>query len=136
MAQRLAGSDLVFNAQCLVPVLEDYAFTNQQGTRHWVMELCISVHFQYEAIYTALEEGYRAGRAPFIGRDRAWLAGDMLYIAEEWYQDCARNNERMFGGANQARAITASLREVRATLDPHQQRSCDELCQRITSVLR
>jgi len=132
MSHRLAGSEMVMNSRLIIPMIEAYAYENNgTGPRNWAVDLFISVQFPFENILTILQSMYYNESPPFIGRSKKWLASHMLYTVQQWYDDCLRNNARIFGGDAQARDVSLILNELRRGLDPAEAQVADELQRRI-----
>lgn len=107
MSIRLKTSETTFSAKILVPLIESYAIEHQNGVgaKTWVPDLFIRVGLQFDAILVALQPLYLNDLAPFVGRNKRVIAYHMLYICERWYQDCIRNNKRIFGTEENAAEI-------------------------------
>lgn len=100
MAQRLAGSDLVFSPVILIPMIESYAINNQNhgGPPNWVPDLLTSVKFPFDIIINVLENMYYNELHPFVGATKTVLVNHILYVVELWLDHCVRHNQRIFGG--------------------------------------
>jgi nuclear pore complex protein Nup155 len=113
MSQRLTGSDLVFSPLILVPLIEAFGFrANPQGPANWVPDLFIHVNFPYDTVITILEEMYYNELHPFVGPHKLILVNHILYLVEQWFEECQRHNERIFGGEVQADQISQMLAEL------------------------
>ncbi|KAL3428477.1 non-repetitive/WGA-negative nucleoporin [Phlyctema vagabunda] len=114
MASRLNFSESTFSPAILIPMIERYAFEQQRdvGPRTWVVDLFLRVHFPHEIILSTLTSMFYNDEAPFSGRNRRVIAEHILYILEQWYQECASNNMRLFGGEQNAVEIDQLLIEL------------------------
>ncbi|KAM3076823.1 hypothetical protein ACMFMG_003708 [Clarireedia jacksonii] len=113
MSQRLAGSDLVFSPIILVPLIEAFGVNVQpQGPANWVPDLFIHVNFSFDSVITILEEMYYNELHPFVGPTKLVLVNHILYLVEQWFEDCVRHNERVFGGEVQADQISQMLADL------------------------
>lgn len=111
MSQRLKNSDTTFSPGMLIPLIENYAIEDQNGvgSKTWVPDLFIHVGFQFDSILSILNTMFLNDLAPFIGRNKRVLAYHMLYVCEQWYQDCIRSNKRLFGTEENAAGISEIL---------------------------
>jgi nuclear pore complex protein Nup155 len=139
MAHRLNLSENTFPAAILIPMLEQYAleFQNMVGPKNWVIDLFIDVGFAYETILGILQGMWYNDMAPFTGRHKRVLADHMLYICEQWYEDCVRHNTRLFGGDDNALEISGLLDMLTEHgLQPDEQERAADLRRKIQRSLR
>lgn len=111
ISYRLNMSEIVFPPQVLIPMLERYAFEHQRGVGSptWVMDLFIEIGVPFETLVSVLEAMFYNNEAPFEGKNRRVIAKDMLYAIQNWYQQCARSNQHLFGGEDNAATISQTL---------------------------
>jgi nuclear pore complex protein Nup155 len=111
MSHRLKNSEITFSSAMLIPLIEQYAIENQAGVgpKNWIPDLFIRVGFAHEAIVASLQQIYMNDIAPFVGRQKAVIAYQILYVCEQWYQDCVRSNKRLFDTEENAFSITEIL---------------------------
>ncbi|PQE28872.1 non-repetitive nucleoporin protein [Rutstroemia sp. NJR-2017a BBW] len=113
MAQRLAGSDLVFNPLVLIPLIEAYSINvRPHGPKNWVPDLLIHVGFSFETIVTVLEDMYYNELHPFVGETKKVLVEHVVYVVEKWLDECVRRNERVLGGEVQAESVSRVVGEL------------------------
>ena len=111
MSQRLKNSDNTFSPGLIIPMIENYAIEQQSGVgaKTWVPDLFIHVGFQFDAILSILNNMYINELAPFTGRNKKILAYHVLYVCEQWMQECQRSNKRLFGTEENAQGISEIL---------------------------
>ena len=110
MGPRLSYSEITFSASMLIPMLENYAFTNGGGgSPSWIPDLFLHVKFSYETIIATLQNMYYNETPPFVGRAKNVLAQHILYVCKQWYLECIRNNKALFGSDNNAAEIQELL---------------------------
>lgn len=75
--------------------------------------------------------------APFHGPNRRIIAGDMLYVAQKWYEQTARSSPVLGGMAN-AEAVVAALGTLMGNrlLVGEDVEACRELRARIEMLMR
>jgi nuclear pore complex protein Nup155 len=139
MSHRLKNSETTFNPALLIPALEAYAMTFQNGVgpRTWLMDLFIHVGYPYGTIISVLQTLFYNDTAPFVGRNKKILADHILYVCEQWYEDCIRSNQRLFGSEENAQEISQMLRELIETgLQGEEQEQANELRRKIERSFR
>ncbi|KAH7314343.1 putative nucleoporin [Rhexocercosporidium sp. MPI-PUGE-AT-0058] len=114
MAQRLNGSETTFSPYMIIPLIETYAVNKQYqvGPRTWLPDLFLEVGFPPEAILQVLNEMWSNTTPPFIGNRKSILAGHMVYVMEQWYQECIRTNTPLYGSTSNADSIKDLLNEL------------------------
>jgi nuclear pore complex protein Nup155 len=114
MANRLKNSETTFSPTMLIPLLELYALQEQNGigARNWVMDLCIHVGWPFEIIIAVLNDMFYADTPPFQARNKQILADHILYCVGQWYDECMRSNQRLFGSEENAQEICTMLDEL------------------------
>ncbi|RDL38901.1 Uncharacterized protein BP5553_03241 [Venustampulla echinocandica] len=107
MADRLNHSENTFNPNILVPMIEKYALESQNnvGSRHWVPDLFIRVAFPYETIISIVQGMWYSTTAPFTERNKGVLADHIVYLCDQWYEECVRTNMRLYGSDLNAQEI-------------------------------
>ena len=139
MAHRLSLSENTFPASVLIPMLEQYAFEfqNNVGPRYWVIDLFIDVGFAYETILAILQGMWYNDMAPFVGKHKRILADHVLYVCEQWYEDCVRHNTRLYGGDDNAMEINGLLEVLTERgLQPDEQERAMDLRRKIQRSFR
>lgn len=140
LAKRLNLSETMFPVADIVPILQKYAFEYQNGVgpRTWPMDTLIGVDVPFESLSTVLEGMFYNDEAPFQGRNRRYIANDIIYIAGLWFQDSNRGTGKIFGGEGNAAAITQILMMLQQSglLDEKTMDECRALRVRIEHMLR
>ncbi|KAI6248804.1 Nucleoporin [Erysiphe necator] len=139
MARRIGRSESTFSPRILIPMLEKYAleFQFQTGPRMWLPELFIEVGITYETILSTLQDMWYQNIAPFTDRRRNILAEHILYVIEQWYEECMRANGRLFGSDEIATSILELLDAlVTSNLSAQDRDLCEELKRRIMRAYR
>ncbi|TAQ83782.1 hypothetical protein B7494_g7897 [Chlorociboria aeruginascens] len=133
MAQRLNMSETTFPPSTLIPLIERYSLEQQNnvGPRTWAIDLFIHIQFPYETILSTLNSMWLNDIAPFVGRHKNILGEHIIYTAKQWYDDCIRNNTRIFGGEQNAAQIDEILAMVMPALDMERREEGNELRKRI-----
>ncbi len=140
LAKRLNLSETMFPIADIVPILEKYAFEFQNGVgpRTWPMDSLIGVGVPFESLYTVLEGMFYNDEAPFQGRNRRYIASDLIYVVGLWFQDSSRGAGKILGGEGNAAAITQTLMMLQQSglLDGDSLETCRALRARIELMLR
>lgn len=139
MANRLNMSEATFSPTVIIPLVERYAVQCQNGVgpRTWVIDLFIHVKFQYETILSILQGMLYNDQEPFTGRNKRILADHILYVSEQWYSDCMRNNERLYGGEENAEEVSHLLQTlITGGLGPAEVEAATELRRKIERSFR
>ncbi|KAI1005151.1 Nucleoporin [Podosphaera aphanis] len=139
MVRRLGLSESTFSPQTIIPMLEKYAleFQYQVGPPIWLPELFIEVGFTHETIVSVLQGMWYQNLAPFTGRRRQILSDHILYVIEQWYEQCIRSNGRVFGSDNVAEGIVGLLEVLAGSdLPPTDVDMCHDLRRRIEKAYR
>lgn len=140
LAKRLNLSETMFPIADLVPILERYAFEFQRGVgpRQWPMDCLVGVGVPFESLFTVLEGMFYNDEAPFQGRNRRYVAHDIIYIAGLWFQDSNRGTGKILGGEGSAAAITQTLMMLQQSglLEGEDLEECRMLRGRIEQILR
>ena len=140
LAKRLNLSETIFPIGDIVPILEKYAFEFQNGVgpRTWLVDSLVGVSVPFESLFTVLEGMFYNDEAPFQGRNRRYIAHDIIYVAGLWFQDSSRGAGMILGGEGNAAAITQTLMMLQQSglLDGEALDECRALRARIELMLR
>lgn len=140
LAKRLNLSETIFPIADIVPILERYAFEFQNGVgpRSWPVDCLIGVDVPIESLFTVLEGMFYNDEAPFQGRNRRYIANDIIYVVESWFQNSSRGAGKILGGEGNAAAITQTLMMLQQSglLDGESLDDCRALRARIELMLR
>jgi nuclear pore complex protein Nup155 len=139
MADRLNHSEITFNPEAIIEMIEKYAveYQNNVGPRTWVVDLFIEVNIPYETIVSVLQTMWYSGLAPFSGpNQKRKLADHIVYTCEEWYENCVRTNTRLYGSDDNAQDISELLGSLIPTLSPNEAASANQLRRNIQRSFR
>ena len=139
LGTRLNLSEITFPIPVLVPLLEKYSFEYQKGIGPptWVIDILLELQVPYESIFPVLEGMLYNNEAPFEGRNRNYIAADMLHLIQRWFHASSRGGGKIFGGDSNAAAISETLQMLQQTgLDREKMEECQALRMRIDQVLR
>ena len=100
------------------------------------MDTMIDIGVPFELLYSVLEGMFYNDEAPFQGKNRRYIAKDILYVVQKWFQDSSRGAGKILGGESNAATISATLQMVQPTLDTPRAEDCQTLRMRIEHVLR
>lgn len=119
-------------------MLERYSveFQNGVGPETWVMDTLIDIGVPFESLYSVLEGMFYNDETPFQGKNRRYLARDILHVAGKWFQDSSRGPGKIMGGESNAASISATLQMVQPTLEARRTEDCQMLRMRIEHLLR
>jgi nuclear pore complex protein Nup155 len=111
LGSRLRMSETVFPVRELVPLLERYSLEHQRnvGPDHWIVDLFLDLGVAHESIYAVLEAMYYTDEAPFQGPYRRFIAADLLYLLEGWFQETMRLGGMVFGSDVVAERVSETL---------------------------
>ncbi len=140
LGPRLNLSELTFPIADLVPMLKRYAFEFQNGIgpETWVSDTLLDIGVAYESLFSALESMYYGDEAPFKGRNRRYVAIELLHVVQLWYRSTARGIGQELGGEENAAAVDQTLRTVlqHGGLDKDKAEDCMVLRTKIAGALR
>lgn len=139
LGNRLGLSETMFPVTDLLPMLKRYAFNFQRkvGPESWVVGIFTDLQVPYETIYAVLEGMFYNDEPPFQGGNRRLIGNDIMYIAKAWFHDSIRGSGRIFGGDDNAMAVSEMLQTVmQSGLDERRLEECQSLRLRIESMLR
>jgi len=139
LGNRLNLSESMFPMSDLVPMLKRYAyeFQNNVGPETWVMDTFIDVQVPYESLVSVLEGMFYNDEAPFQGRNRRYIANDLIYVISLWFRETSRGAEAVFGGESNAEGVSQLLQVLmQSGLDEQRGQQCQALRLRIEHTLR
>ena len=140
LAKRLNLSETMFPIADIVPILERYAFEFQNGVgpSSWPVDCLIGVDVPFESLFTVLEGMFYNDEAPFQGRNRRYIANDIIYVVGLWFQSSSRGAGKILGGEGNAATITQTLMMLQQSglLDGVALDECRALRARIELMLR
>ncbi|KAL9099539.1 MAG: hypothetical protein Q9163_004978 [Psora crenata] len=139
LGTRLNLSETMFPVSDLLPMLERYAFEfqNSVGPESWVIDTLIDIGVPYETIFAVLESMFYNDEAPFQGRNRRYIAADIVHVVRLWFQESSRGKVRVLGGEESAAAVSQCLLMLQQSgLDARKGEECRELRFRIEQLLR
>ncbi len=96
-------------------MLETYAYEHQRGVGppSWVIDTFLAAQVPYEALLPVLEAMFYNDEAPFTGRNRRYIADDILYVCQLWFAVGARSGGvTVLGGDSNAAALAHLLQVV------------------------
>lgn len=119
-------------------MLKRYAFEfqNNVGPDTWVVDVLVEINVPFESLFAILEAMFYGDEAPFQGRNRRYIANDLLYVVRLWYQQTSHGNEKILGSEENAMAVSQTLQLLVSGLDASQVEECHILRGRIESSLR
>ena len=139
LGTRLNLSDTMFPIPDILLLLERYAFEFQNGVgpETWVIDTLLDVGVPYESIFPVLEGMFYNDEAPFQGRNRRYIAADIVYVVKLWFQDSLRGKLGILGGEANAVAVSQCLLMVQQSgIDGTRAEECRDLRVRIEQMLR
>lgn len=142
LGRRLNLDDAMFPIPDIVPLLERYSLEYAQGVapHTWVLDTLTDIAVPYDALYHALESLFYADEAPFHGRNRRFLARDIVAVVARWLQDSDRRvrGAQVLGGEASAAGVSQCLGLVERCggVDQLVVEECRVLRARIERILR
>lgn len=138
LAARLNLSETWFPVPDIVPILERYAveYQNGVGPETWVMDTCIDIGVPFESLFAVLEGMFYNDEAPFQGRNRRYIANELVHVVGLWFQDSSRGAGKILGGESNAAAVSQVLQNVQLVLSAQRAEECQVLRMRIEQLLR
>ncbi|EKD15418.1 uncharacterized protein L3040_001786 [Drepanopeziza brunnea f. sp. 'multigermtubi'] len=142
MSTRLSRSESTFSPHNMIPLLAAYAVdraVTQTGTpagsRTWLPDLFLEVGFPPETILSVLRDMWQNSAPPFVGgAKKSLLASWMVYVVEQWYMECVRTNQPLYGGgdnADEVMDILIDLERAPGALTPQESHDSQELRKRV-----
>ncbi|KAI9714654.1 MAG: hypothetical protein M1812_006319 [Candelaria pacifica] len=138
LGNRLNLSETTFPIPFLVAMLEKYAYEYQRGIgpSTWIIDLFLDLNIAYESILPVLEQMLHNDEAPFRGKNRHYIADDLLYLIQRWFQNTERAGGRILGGESNSRAVSDVLGELQGVLrDEGRVEECRVLRRSIEQIL-
>ncbi len=142
LGSRLQLSETIFSIPLLLPMLEKYAIEYQRGVASstWVIDLFLELQVGSEQLFDVLESMWYANEAPFFGRNRGFLAKDLIYVIEQWFHDTIKGGVVIFDSEAGAVRVDQMLQTLlqtglQAGLDEAGTQKCRLLRERIAQVL-
>jgi nuclear pore complex protein Nup155 len=130
----------MFPVNDLVPMLKRYAFEHQNGIGPptWVVDAFIDINVPFESLFAVLESMFYANEAPFQGRNRAYVANDLLHVVRLWVQQTTRDNGMVLGSVENAAAVSQALQMLlqQGGLDRDKREECQILRTRLENSVR
>lgn len=139
MADRLNHSESTFNPTVLIPMIEKYAceFQHNASSRNWVPDLFIEVGFPFETIIATLQSVWYSNSPPFnVASRRKVLAEHIVYICDQWYEECVRTNTRLYGSDENAQEMSELLGLLSNDLQSRDQDAVNQLRRKIQRSFR
>ena len=123
----------------LLPMLEGYAIEYQSGVGPdtWVVDTFLDIGIPFETLFFVLQGMYYNDEAPFQGRNRRYIANDIIYVVQMWFQDSSRGAEPILGGESSAVEVSQTLHMLlQSGMGDRKREDCQVLRMRIEQVLR
>jgi len=120
-------------------MLERYAFEYQRGVGPptWVIDIFLDLQVSFETLVAVLEGMFYNDEVPFKGRNRRFIASDMLHIIVRWFAESTQFGTAPFGGEETAVAISQTLQVLQQHgLDERQTQECQMVRMKIEQFLR
>ncbi|KAI9662818.1 MAG: hypothetical protein M1821_007864 [Bathelium mastoideum] len=140
IGRKLLRSEWVFSPSFLLPLLLRYSFEHQRGVGapHWVLAIFLDLDISRETLFEILELQYYGDEAPFHGRNRRYIATEVVYLARIWFDETRRAPDGVCGGAESAQRVAELLRVVRqgGVLGEREDEECDVLRSELEAALR
>ena len=137
LGHRLELSETTFPVQDLVPLLKRYAYTYQRNApESWVMDVFLDLGVAHEVLFGILQNMLYSDEPPFQGANRAYIAVDLLYIADRWLK--SSRTTQPYGSDANATEVLQTLQYILASRLVSAERAdrCQELNVTITQRLR
>lgn len=140
LGPRLNLSEMMVPVNELVLLLKRYAFEFQKGIGPptWVVDAFIDINVPFETLFGVLESMFYANETPFQGRNRRYVADDLLHVVQLWVQQTTRDNGMVLGSPENATAVSQALQMLlqQGGLDRDKQEQCQALRAKIEYSLR
>lgn len=121
-------------------MLANYAVTNIQnsGPPNWVIDVFLDLNAPCETLLSTLETMFYADEAPLNGRNRRFIANDIIYLSRRWYENSVKGGGLAFGSEENAVAVAEALRVVigAGVLDQDMSEEARGLSAKVEQVLR
>lgn len=132
---RLNLDETFFPIPDILPLLEQYSLDYGQrltqgqprsfassatslSKNYWVIDTLADIGVPYESLYPALESIFYSDSAPFQGRNRRQIAGDLVYVVSRWLQSSDRGSRgagKILGGEQNAARVSQTLQLILTT---------------------
>jgi nuclear pore complex protein Nup155 len=89
-----------------------YEYQRTTAPSTWISDLFLDLAIPHETLVSILEAMYYNDEVPFKGRNRRYIATEMVNVVKKWYQESAQTGGKLFGGEENALAVGEMLREV------------------------
>lgn len=139
LGNRLNLSSNTFPVPDLLPRLKRYEFEFQRGVgpETWVADIFIELGVEFDGLFTVLVDMLFNNEAPFHGANRHYIADDVLYLAQRWFQESSRGAGELFGSETNARGVQDTLANLpQSGLSAERRTDCQQLRMRIDQFLR
>lgn len=101
------------------------------------MDTLIDVAVPFESLFPVLEGMFYNDEAPFQGRNRRYIANEIIHVVKLWFQASSRGTGKILGGETNAAAVSETLLMLQQSgLEENKADECRGLRARIESVLR
>jgi nuclear pore complex protein Nup155 len=138
LGSRLELAEATFPVNDLLPMLKRYAFEHQRGVGPdtWVVDLFLDLGVPYEQVFGILQNMLNTDEVPFSGRNREYLTGDLIYVAQKWLYGTRAGDP--FGNDANAGEVLSTLDFVQGNgiLNRERAELCQELRAKINQLLR
>ncbi|KAI9710083.1 MAG: hypothetical protein M1820_002885 [Bogoriella megaspora] len=140
LGRKLKRSPWVFDPEELLCALLRYEFEHQRGvgSPHWVLSIFLDLETPREILCSRLEELYYSDEAPFHGRNRRYIANEIIYLVDSWLQETRRAVGGVLGGEQKALEVADLLRVVRQNggLSDRENEECEVLRTKLEQAMR
>ncbi|KAL9087041.1 MAG: hypothetical protein Q9165_006869 [Trypethelium subeluteriae] len=140
IGRKLLRAEWVFSPNFLLPLFLRYSFEQQRGvgTLHWVLSIFLDLEVPRETLLGVLELQYYSDEAPFSGRNRRYVATEIVYLVQVWFSETRRAAEGVCGGAEKAAEVAELLRVVRqgGVMSERENEECDVLRSELEAAIR
>lgn len=124
----------------LLPLLLRYSIEHQRGvgTLHWVLSIFLDLEVPRESLFRILELQYYSDEAPFHGRNRRYIATEIVYLVDTWLNETRRAPGGVCGGTENATEVAEVLRVIRqgGVMSERENEECDVLRGDLEAALR
>ena len=95
----------------LLPLIERYSYENQRhvGPSSWVIDIFLSLSIPYESLVSVLETMFYNDEVPFRGKNRRYIASDLLVVVERWVRESAQSGGTLLGSEDAALSVSQTL---------------------------
>ena len=136
----LSDTTNCINIDFLLPMLLRYSIEHQRGVgaSHWVLSIFLDLETPRETLFRILELQYYGDEAPFHGRNRRYIATEIIYLVEIWLNETRRAPDGICGGTETASEVAELLRVVRqgGVMSERENEACDVLRSDLEAALR